>query len=105
MIGKPSAMEEKPPNIEEESSILEENSPTVDDEKPCSTTAHNGRLQDKVAVVTGASRGLGRAIALAYAQQGTRVVCADLTLSHHPEAEEEEENVISIHELVGQEVG
>src|SRR5580700_11244624 len=33
-------------------------------------------LEGKVAVVTGASRGLGRAIALAYASQGSDVVVA-----------------------------
>lgn len=41
------------------------------------TTGH--RLHEKVCIVTGAASGLGRAIALAYASQGARlVVCADL---------------------------
>ncbi|MEI5996481.1 SDR family oxidoreductase [Paraburkholderia bengalensis] len=35
-------------------------------------------LEGKVAVVTGASSGLGRAIAVRYAQEGARVVLADL---------------------------
>lgn len=37
------------------------------------------RLQDKVCIVTGASSGLGRAIALAYSREGAKIVCADLT--------------------------
>lgn len=36
-------------------------------------------LEDKVAVVTGASTGFGRAISLAYARAGARLVVADLT--------------------------
>ena len=37
------------------------------------------RLSDKVAIVTASSSGVGRAIALALAAQGTKlVVCADL---------------------------
>jgi len=37
-----------------------------------------GRLQDKVAVITGASSGIGRAIAFAYSAEGAHVVCADI---------------------------
>lgn len=36
------------------------------------------RLSDKVAIVTGSSSGIGRAIALRYAREGAKVVCADL---------------------------
>jgi NAD(P)-dependent dehydrogenase (short-subunit alcohol dehydrogenase family) len=37
-----------------------------------------GRLDDKVAVVTGAARGIGRAVAEAYAAEGATVVVSDL---------------------------
>ncbi len=37
------------------------------------------RLEGKVALITGASSGNGRAIAVRYAEEGGRVVCADLT--------------------------
>ncbi|MHB8709282.1 MAG: SDR family NAD(P)-dependent oxidoreductase, partial [Desulfuromonadales bacterium] len=37
-------------------------------------------LKDKVAVVTGASRGIGRSISLALARQGARIVAVDVTL-------------------------
>lgn len=40
-----------------------------------------GRLTDKVAIVTGSSSGLGRAIAIRYALEGAKVVCSDLRSS------------------------
>ena len=45
-----------------------------------------GRLKDKVAVVTGASRGIGAEIARLFAAEGARVVCAARTLREgdHP---------------------
>src|SRR5665213_2976732 len=38
-----------------------------------------GRLQDKVAVVTGASRGIGATLAKAFAAEGAKVVVTDIT--------------------------
>jgi 3-oxoacyl-[acyl-carrier protein] reductase len=43
------------------------------------------RLQDKVAIITGAGRGIGQATAVKFAQEGAKVVVCDLT----PEAIEE----------------
>ncbi|MFN7085512.1 MAG: 3-oxoacyl-ACP reductase FabG [Burkholderiales bacterium] len=43
------------------------------------------RLQDKVAIVTGAGRGIGQATAVKFAREGARVVACDLT----PESLEE----------------
>ncbi|HSA49210.1 MAG TPA: SDR family NAD(P)-dependent oxidoreductase, partial [Yinghuangia sp.] len=36
-----------------------------------------GRLAGKVAVITGAGSGMGKAAALLFAAEGARVVCAD----------------------------
>ena len=54
------------------------------------------RLQDRVAVITGASSGLGRAIALRYAIEGARIVCADLQPNIAIKGAED----IATHELV-----
>ncbi|KAI0544036.1 NAD(P)-binding protein [Xylaria curta] len=47
------------------------------------------RLSQKVAIVTGSSSGLGRAIALAYAREGAAVVCADLNRNARAEIPDE----------------
>ena len=49
-----------------------------------------GRLQDKVAIITGSSSGLGRAIALAYAREGARICLADLSPKARVEVNGEE---------------
>src|SRR5713101_3512856 len=49
-----------------------------------------GRLDGKVAIVTGASSGIGRAIAIGVAREGAWVVCADIRKDARPEGYEED---------------
>ena len=57
------------------------------------------RLKGKVAIVTGSSSGVGRAIAMAFANQGTSVVvCADLQPEGLPGVPEEAE--LPTHEAI-----
>ena len=55
----------------------------------------NRPLEDKIAVVTGASRGIGRAIAVELARRGAQVV-----INYHRSAEAAEE-VVSAIEAMG----
>ncbi|KAF9893500.1 hypothetical protein FE257_010812 [Aspergillus nanangensis] len=59
------------------------------------------RLENKVAIITGSSSGLGRAIAVRYAQEGAKIVCADLTAT----ARSQEEAVVTTHSLITQNGG
>ena len=49
-----------------------------------------GRLAEKVAIITGASSGIGRAIAIAFGHEGARIVCSDIRADVRPEGYEDD---------------
>lgn len=61
------------------------------------------RLTSKVCIITGSSSGLGRAIALTYANEGAHIVCADLQPTAR--AEVESEGLANTDDLVRQKGG
>ncbi len=55
-----------------------------------------GLLEGKVAIVTGAARGIGKAIAIAYAKEGASVAFTDLAIDENALATEAEINALGV---------
>jgi NAD(P)-dependent dehydrogenase (short-subunit alcohol dehydrogenase family) len=53
----------------------------------------SGSLHQRVAIVTGASSGMGRGIALALAREGAHVVCSDLVPDARSDGFEEDKDI------------
>lgn len=56
----------------------------------------SGRLQDKIAIVTGAAGGIGRSIALHFSTEGAAVACVDL----RPTSKNPAESKTTTHDLI-----
>lgn len=54
------------------------------------------KLKDRIAIVTGASSGNGRAIAIALAEQGAKVVCSDIKEQALADGYEEDKNLTTV---------
>ena len=61
-----------------------------------------GKLDGKVAIVTGAGSGMGRASALLFAEEGAKVVCADVSCHEKDAAAEIGGEAIAVHADVSQ---
>src|ERR1700733_3730669 len=61
-----------------------------------------GKLDGKVAIVTGAGSGMGRASALLFAEEGAKVVCADVSGHEEDAAKEIGKDAIGVHSDVSQ---
>ncbi len=57
------------------------------------------RLKDKIAIITGSSSGLGRAIAIKFAAEGAKIVCSDIMEAARPQGFEGDIN-IPTHEAI-----
>lgn len=71
----------------------------IDTMSPTYKVDGSGRLHQRVAIVTGASSGMGRGIALGLAREGAYVVCSDLK----PEAAQhgfEDDKDIPTHQVI-----
>lgn len=64
--------------------------------EPGRYTATFPRLKDRICLVTGGSSGIGRAISLAYATEGAKVLTADL----YPESRNPDEAAVRTHDLI-----
>jgi NAD(P)-dependent dehydrogenase (short-subunit alcohol dehydrogenase family) len=56
-----------------------------------------GRLQDKVAVITGAGSGMGKAMAEIFSAQGAKLVLADISGKQHEVASSIGQNAVAVH--------
>ena len=61
------------------------------------------RLSGKVAIVTGSSSGIGRAIALEYGKEGAVLACADLQAAAKPK--DPSDTTVHTHDLINQREG
>jgi 3-oxoacyl-[acyl-carrier protein] reductase len=60
-------------------------------------------FKDKVVLITGASRGIGAATALAFAQKGAKVIVDYFVSEIEPDAEENAKKIIETIKTMGQE--